>query len=184
MTTSDDSFDSDLDLDLLLAAVEPVPPSSSLRSTLLAVTDAAAAWFEPFVRRAAAILELSHDAARAVLAAIDDDDRWMPGPGDGIALFHIEAGPALENAITGFVRLAPGAAFPHHRHVGHEDVLVLQGSFVHDGAVVAAGQEAPMTASSHHDVVAGPQGCLYLAVSLDGLAFDGEDPIGPDDPRA
>lgn len=173
----------EVDMELLLAAVEPLMPSMSLRDTLLAAVTSPA-WYEAFVRRTASILELGHDAARAVLAAIDDGSRWMMGPGDGIELFHIEAGPGLESAITGFVRLAPGAVFPHHRHVGYEDVLVLQGSFVHDGAVVASGMEAPMWPTTSHHVVAGPEGCVYLAVTLEGLAFDGEDPIGPDDPRA
>ncbi len=179
----DDLLLDDTDMDMLLSAVEPVAPSPSLRSVLLQAISSAD-WFEPFVRRTAAILEIGHDAARAVLAGIADAERWMMGPGDGIELFHIEGGPALQNAITGFVRLAPGAAFPHHRHVGHEDVLVLQGSFIHNGDVIAVGMEAPMSPSSSHDVVAGPQGCVYLAVALDGLAFDGEEPIGPDDPRA
>jgi len=178
-----DDFLDEVDMELLLASVEPMAPSTALRDALLASVTSTA-WYEPFVRRTASLLELGHDAARAVLAAIDDASRWMMGPGDGIELFHIEAGPGLEGAITGFVRLAPGAVFPLHRHVGYEDVLVLQGSFVHDGSFIKSGMEAPMGPTTSHDVVAGPDGCVYLAVTLEGLAFDGEDPIGPDDPRA
>ena len=178
-----DDIEIEGDIDLLLATVEPTAPSSSLRDLLLGAVNSGH-WYEPFVRRAASILELPLVAARAVLQTIDSVDGWMMGPADGIELLYIKAGPDLATAITGFVRLAPGAAFPSHRHVGHEDVLVLQGSFAHDGVVVVAGQEAPMSPSSSHHVVAGPQGCLYLAVVLEGLAFEGEEPIGADDLRA
>ena len=70
------------------------------------------------------------------------------------------------------------------RHVGFEDVIVLQGSFIDDGVELFAGMEAPRPPSSAHEARAGVHGCVYLAVSRDGLAFDGEEPIGPDDPRA
>lgn len=179
--SSDNDFDTD-DLELLLAMCEPVTPSSTLRASLL--SSIAGPWYAPFVRRAAELLALSQLAMTEVFAAIDDVSRWMPGHVPGLELFHIDAGPGLEGAITGFVRLAPGAAFPAHRHVGFEDVLVLSGSFVHDGVEVAAGMEAPMAPDSLHAVVAGPQGCVYLGVTRDGLAFEGEEPIGPDDPRA
>jgi hypothetical protein len=178
---SNDQFDND-DLELLLAMCEPEVPSSSLRASLL--SSIAGPWYAPFVRRAAELLAVSQQAMTELFAAIDDVERWMPGHVPGLELFHIEAGAGLEAAITGFVRLAPGAAFPAHRHVGHEDVLVLAGSFVHDGVEVAAGMEAPMAADTLHAVVAGAQGCLYLGVTRDGLAFEGEAPIGPDDPRA
>lgn len=181
VVVSNDHFDND-DLEMLLSMCEPVTPSPSLRASLL--SSIAGPWYAPFVRRAAELLALSQQAMTEVFAAIDDVDRWMPGHVPGLELFHIEAGAGLETAITGFVRLAPGAAFPAHRHVGFEDVLVLQGSFVHDGVDVAAGMEAPMAPESLHAVVAGPHGCLYLGVTRDGLAFEGEAPIGPDDPRA
>jgi hypothetical protein len=178
---SSDHFDND-DLELLLAMCEPVTPSSSLRASLL--SSIAGPWYAPFVRRAAEMLAVSQQAMTELFAAIDDVDSWMPGHVPGLELFHLTPGPGLETAISGFVRLAPGATFPSHRHVGHEDVLVLAGSFLHDGVEVAAGMEAPMAADTLHAVVAGPQGCLYLGITRDGLAFEGEDPIGPDDPRA
>lgn len=171
----------DLDADLLLALVDE-EPASGVRQALL--TALAGPWWAPFVRRSAALLDLGANETSALMAAMDDADRWLAGPGEGIELFHIDAGPAVAGAITGFVRLGPGAVFPHHRHVGFEDVLVLAGSFVHEGGEVFAGMEAPMPPSSSHETRAGVGGCVYLTVSRDGIAFDGEEPIGPDDPRA
>jgi putative transcriptional regulator len=179
MTHPDDDF-SDVDAELLLAAVEPVAPTGGVRAALLRAL--AGPWFEPFVRRVAALCDVSIDAARGLLVAVDDAGRWMTGPGPGTEAFHIEAGPSLDGAIVGFIRLAPGALFPDHTHIGAEDVLVLQGSFVVDGRVVAAGEEAPMAAGTHHLLHAGPEGCLYLGVVRDGLDF-GNGPIDPNDPR-
>ncbi len=186
MSNSSDATDDldDLDADLLLALVDEAPASLGVRQALL--TALAGPWWAPFVRRAAALLDIDANETSALMAAMDDADRWLAGPGEGIELFHIDAGPAVAvaGAITGFVRLGPGAVFPHHRHVGFEDVLVLAGSFVHEGGEVFAGMEAPMPPSSQHQTRGGADGCIYLAVSRDGLAFDGEEPIGPDDPRA
>ena len=174
--------DTDVDVELLARLVAPTPPSSGLRAALLSAV--AGPWWAPFARRARTLLDLDDAAPAALFGAVEDAQRWTDGPADGVRLFHIDAGPALAGAITGFVRLAPGARFPHHRHVGHEAVLVLEGSFVEGGRTWSAGQEAAMDADTAHDVVAGPEGCLYLVVVDDGIAFDGEDPIGPDDPRA
>lgn len=174
--------DDDLDVELLARLVTPIAPPSALKAALLQATSGP--WWAPFARRAQALLDLDEGATATLFGDIDDGERWMAGPAEGVRLFHIDAGPALAGAITGFVRLAPGARFPHHRHVGHESVLVLEGSFVDAGQTHADGEEVMMTPSSSHDIVAGPEGCLYLVVVMDGLAFDGEDPIGPDDPRA
>jgi putative transcriptional regulator len=184
MPTDDDikGADLDLDLDVLLALVDDAAAPASVLQALL--QEVAGPWWAPFVRRGASLLDVDADTMGALFSGMDDVGRWMQGPGDGIDLFHIDAGPAVAGAITGFVRLAPGATFPHHRHVGFEDVVVLQGSFFDDGVEVFAGMEAPRPPSSAHAARAGVNGCVYLAVSRDGLAFDGEEPIGPDDPRA
>ena len=130
MSNSSDATDDldDLDADLLLALVDEAPASLGVRQALL--TALAGPWWAPFVRRAAALLDIDANETSALMAAMDDADRWLAGPGEGIELFHIDAGPAVAvaGAITGFVRLGPGAVFPHHRHVGFEDVLVLAGA--------------------------------------------------------
>ena len=99
-----------------------------------------------------------------------------------VQAFHIDAGAGLDDAIVGFIRLAPGAVFPEHTHVGGEDVLVLQGGFIVNGAEVKAGCEAPMAAGTQHEVRAGAEGCLYLGIVRGGMDF-GAGPVGPEDPR-
>ncbi len=187
MKNRDDDFSADFtpgDAELLLLACEPVTPLASTKHALFAALTGP--WFAPFVRRVAELCEVSREAAQGLLSAVDDAGRWMIGPGPGIEAFHIDAGPSLEGAIVGFIRLAPGAVFPDHKHVGSEDVLVLQGGFVADGpggrVVVRAGEEAPMSPGSHHLLTALPEGCLYLGVVRDGLDF-GDGLVGPDDPR-
>ena len=177
---NDDDFD-DLDAELLLLAVDAVEPTTTTKQALLQAI--AGPWYAPFVRRVAELCQVSHDAARALLVAVDDAGRWALGPADGVEAFHIDAGPDLQDAVVGFIRIAPGAVFPEHAHVGAEDALVLQGGFiVGDGAEVKAGCERPMAAGSKHEVRATAEGCLYLGVVRGGLDF-GDGVIGPDDPR-
>lgn len=182
----DDDIDIDIDIDgeLLLALVDPIEPSAALQVALLGAVQESA-WWAPFARRVASLCDVSHGAARALLATLDDESRWQEGPADGVRLFHIDAGPRLIGAIAGFVRIDPGAAFPAHTHLGPEEVLVLRGSFVNeDGGVVAVGAEAPRPAGSRHEVRAGPEGCLYLGIVDTGMEFAPGVVIGPDDPRA
>ena len=80
--------------------------------------------------------------------------------------------PRIAAADAGFVRVAPGATFPHHLHVGGEVVLVLEGGFVdEDGTVVRRGGEQEFAAGTSHFFVALPEGCVFAAVIWDGLDF-------------
>ena len=175
----DDEFD-DVDAELLLLAIDPIEPDPQTKQALL--RSLAGPWYAPFARRVAALCDISQDAAHNLLAAVDDVGRWMMGPATGTQAFHIDAGPSLEGAIVGFIRIAPGAVFPQHKHVGAEDVLVLQGAFVVDGVEVRAGSEMPMSAGSQHEVRALGEGCLYLGVVREGMDF-GDGVVGPEDPR-
>jgi len=171
-----------LELEAMLALGDDVAPPNGLRAALLDV--AAGPWWRGFARRAGALLDLDDNAVAALFASFDDAERWADGPNPGLWLFHIDAGPELAGAITGFVEMAAGATFPHHRHVGVESVLVLAGSIIDGEREHHVGAEVTMAGHTEHAVTAGAAGCVYLAVSRDGIAFDGEEPIGPDDPRA
>ena len=169
----------------LALAFEPeaLEPSDSLRDRVLRSAEPGAR-FERFAARVAALLEVAEEQAGRLLAAVDDAASWeVAGP--GVELFHIEGGPSVANAVTGFVRVAPGAVFPPHRHVGDEVVLVIQGGYRDsDGTEHGLGAQVPGAAGHEHHLRAldGPP-LIYLAIVQEGVELDGE-VIGPGDPRA
>jgi hypothetical protein len=113
-----------------LGTVEPSPSTRARLMDTVGGTDR----FAPFLAPLGRILDMSADALRAVLARIDDAASWMPGL-PGMQLMHFDAGPRMRTADAGFIRLAPGASFPRHRHLGHEVNFVLEGA-MRDGDTV------------------------------------------------
>ena len=165
----------------LALALQPVAPSPPTWARLAGSLDGR---FARFTARCAELLDIAAEKARALLEAADGPDGWIAGL-PGVSIFHLEGGPAVEGAITGFIRLEPGAVFAEHLHLGDEVNLVLQGGLQSsDGKVAWAGQELAMPAGSRHTLSALPGAPLiYLGVSLQGIEMAGE-PVGPDDPRA
>ena len=119
-----DDFDPDV-LDLLARAVPPTTPPPTLRSRLFGRI-AGRDRFLPFLDRFAGLCDLPSDEAQEHLHKIDQDDAWEDMT-DGVRFFDFEGGPAIGDAHGGLVRVAPGAKFPMHTHVGEERILVLQG---------------------------------------------------------
>jgi anti-sigma factor ChrR (cupin superfamily) len=64
---------------------------------------------------------------------------------------------------TVLVRYAPGATIPRHRHLGEEQVFVMQGSVADDTGVCHAGDFARRPPGCVH-TVRSPEGALVLAV--------------------
>lgn len=62
------------------------------------------------------------------------------------------------------MRYAPGAAIPRHRHVGDEQVFVLEGSIADDAGVSAAGTYARRPPGCVH-AVRSETGALVLAIT-------------------
>ncbi len=124
------------------------------------------------VDRLAAFFEVTAERARALVELIDEPAAWSRGPADGINLIHLQAGARFAEADVGFVRLAPGATFPHHLHVGGELVLVLEGGFTEDdGTVVLGGATQDLAAGTSHSFVALPEGAVLAVIIWDGLDF-------------
>ena len=142
--------------------------------------------FDDLEAQVAALLDIEVPRARSMLLDVDRTSVWEDGPNDQCALFHVEGGEQVRDAVTGFVRVEPGATFPEHQHLGDETVLVLQGAFRdHDGTLVGAGEVARMPAgSSHAFEVEGDLPLLYLAIIQRGVVFEGGEPLYPGDPRA
>lgn len=165
--------------------VPRVAPSTALRDRILASTEKSHR-FDDLEARVAELLDVTPAAAGALLRGIDGPPgAWDGGPRSGVALLHLDGGPSVKDAVTGFVRVEVGAEFPEHSHVGDEVVLVLQGAFEDsDGTVFRAGDEAWMPAGSTHRFRSlGPARLVGLAIVHGGVIVDGQT-IGPGDPRA
>lgn len=169
----------------LALAAPAVAPPERLRARLRASVEATHR-FDDLEARVAEILDVPTAVAAAFLRALDGPpEAWGPGPRPGVSLLHVAGGPRVERAVTGFVRVEVGAAFPEHVHVGDETVLVLQGALEDSGgAIHGAGETVRMAAgSSHHFRAVGRVRLLTLAVVESGVVVDGQT-LGPRDPRA
>jgi putative transcriptional regulator len=158
---------------LLAVALQPVASPPGARERLLAA--AATGRLHAFAARVAAMLDVAADEARRLLDAIDTPAPWTAGPTPAIQLFHLTTGPAVAAALAGFVRVKAGERFPYHRHLGEEQVLVLQGGLRDDdGTVLRRGDVARAPADSAHSFVAlpGPD-LVYLVVLQGGVEIPG-----------
>lgn len=128
--------------------------------------------YAPFTGRLARLFDLEEDAIDALLPRTSGSE-WEAFPIPGVELLHLEGGPATTGADVGLVRLAPGATFPLHRHLGHETALILEGGYRDSaGRDFHAGDIAEMHADTEHDFTAGSQGCVF-AVVVFGVEING-----------
>lgn len=170
-------------IDALVDGLEPARLPDGLRARILASV-AAEPRFASFAEQVARLVDVTVERARALIAAIDDPASWGPSAVPLMQLYNFDGGPAVANAITGFIRMPSGSTFPLHEHVGDETVLVMQGSFRDSrGQTFGPSEIASSPAGSAHSftVESGPE-LIYLAVVQGGVRLDGET-YGPDDPR-
>jgi putative transcriptional regulator len=169
----------------LAVALPPERPQPAARAELLTALAPEAqppARLASVAERVARFFDLTSERARALLALIDLPAAWTRGPADGVNLIDFEAGARYAGVDAGFVRLAPGATFPHHRHVGGELVLVVEGFFIEDsGTVVRAGEGQDLAAGTSHSFAAPPEaGCILAVLIWDGLDFAAAPPAPRD----
>jgi hypothetical protein len=133
--------------------------------------------FARFAEATAKLLDIGLERAKVLLDRLADDSVFsqeLPG----ISFYWCEGGPAVANAVRGFVRVAAGTHFPEHEHIGDEIVLVLQGSFVDTtrGLAFAAGDSDVMKAGTSHAyyVPEGGPDLLKLSVTQEGLRALGQ----------
>lgn len=170
--------------DVLGNLVPPATPSPTLRARILGAAKAEGR-LDRFADATAQMLDLSRADAQALLDRVDDPYVWSQGLVPGMKLFHVQGGPGVQGAITGFVRIDSGASFPDHEHLGEEEVLVVQGSCLDsvDGKIYRPGDRVRMAEGSVHSfsVRPGPD-FLYLAVVFNGIRV-GDQELRADDPR-
>ena len=167
---------------LAMTTEAELAPSDTLRAHLMASLEQTHR-FDDLEAQVASLLDVDGAQAGRFLLSIDRPDAWSSGPAPGVDIFHVEGGPLVQDAVTGFVRLACNAGFPEHEHLGDEVVLVLQGALVDSlGRRVSAGEAAPMVAGSSHAFRSvGSVPLIYLAVIQRGVRI-GEIEILAGDP--
>lgn len=155
-------------------AIQPVAPPPEVKQRLLASVGGGR--FEAFTARMARMFEVTLDRARELLGLIERPASWVPQVVPGISFVDFVGGPAIANADCGFVRLAPGAVFPPHRHIGEEVTLILSGR-IHDPVndrTIGPGEEYIRPAgTTHYLVCIGDEDCIYASLANDGIEIGG-----------
>lgn len=161
-------------LDALSHALTPATPPADLRARFMARASGPAR-FSPFMDRLNALFDLPEEETQQQIDAILDPQAEWEELVPGCTFRDFDGGPQLGDAHAGLIRVAPGAAFPNHRHVGEERVLMLQGRVRDtDGTEYRAGDVIVMPdGSEHHLVVVGDVEVIYAAVVV-ALEFTGE----------
>lgn len=151
-----------------------VEPSASARERLMAAVQGADR-FAPFAQRMAQLFGLSVEAVAELLRGLDTCV-WTPTAAPGVSFVHFQAGPALTEADTGFVRFEAGAEFPHHRHEGPELTFILEGVlYFSTGETLRPGDEIVLGLEHRHSVRAGDVPVVY-ATYHHGFQVEAEGP--------
>lgn len=128
--------------------------------------------YAPFFDRLSHLWDLPESEVRTVLERSREPSGWKRAPLPGLELIDIEGGPRVAGTKAYLARFAAGMTFPTHRHSGHEDVLILDGSYTDSsGAVYRAGDVHSMDADTEHSFVIAPdEPCVAAAVHR-GIRF-------------
>jgi quercetin dioxygenase-like cupin family protein len=157
----------------LCAGVGFVAPSRSQLERLLRRVDEMPLRFAPFFSRTAELFALNEAKVEALFSEFDKAATWHDSGAPGVKQFDVIAGKTLADTRGHFLRCAPGAHVPSHRHLGPESVLVLEGAYVDDqGTQRVAGQLHHMPAGTVHALRASDAGCT-IAIMAQGVEFLG-----------
>jgi len=94
---------------------------------------------------------------------------WHKTRVPGISLCVLRNDERTRDAVV-FIRMKAGSTYPRHRHVGNEEVLVVQGGYRDDRGEYRAGTFLVNPAGSIHTPVAldGPP-CVLFAIAHRGI---------------
>jgi putative transcriptional regulator len=156
-------------LSALPAALPAEKPPARVRARLLASLDTVDR-FAPFLDVLSRALDMTVAAVQALCARIDRRGDWEAGPAAGIALIHFRPGPRHAAAVdAGLVRMTPGTSFPHHRHLGPEWNMVLEGTLLDGARVYLPGDVFLYDRQSDHLYSAGPGRDLVMVAMHHGI---------------
>jgi len=160
------------------AVVAPVAPSPAVKARLMASIGAGR--FESFSARMAKLFDVTVDRARELLGLIERPASWevqVPG----ISLVHFSGGPSKLAADCGFIRLAPGAVFPPHTHVGEEAATILVGhvrDMTNDRLLGPGDDYVQLPGTNHYLVNQGSEECIFAVAAMNGIEIAGA-PVRP-----
>jgi hypothetical protein len=164
--------------------LQPAQPSETLRDRLIASAKAGGR-LHRFSAQVATLLDVDESEAQRLLDGIDQPDSWEDNPLPGVTIYHLSGGPAVADAITGFIRIERGGGFPPHGHLGEEHTLVVQGRCRDSatGEVLGPGSLVKNDHDHEHaiEVLPGPA-FIYLTVVFGGIDIGGM-VLKPGDPR-
>lgn len=174
------------DLQLAEALSVLVPPAKAppqlLRERLLATVARPRLRYAPLFAKLTDLFDLGDTDLAALFERAATPEAWTETPISGTRLMHLRGGPRVAGADNGLVRLAAGARFPLHRHLGQERVLVLEGGYrdEQDGRLYLPGDWHEMQPGASHAYVALAERELLFAVSVvAGVDVEGFGTLSP-----
>jgi putative transcriptional regulator len=94
---------------------------------------------------------------------------WQPTSHEGIFV-NILRRDERTNDATVLIRMRPGCGYPAHRHVGLEEVFILQGGYRDSRGELRAGEYIINEAGSAHAPIAlEGEDCIMLAIAHGGI---------------
>lgn len=160
--------------DRLVEAATPVAPPAGLKARLMA----SVAGVESMPAQAPMTAQAPHPEAvqvwrrwtsppggDGVFTLRSDETGWEKTDIDGIEVRNLFA-DRERKCVSMLVRMAPGTAYPTHRHAGVEECLVLEGDLrVPPGRHLHAGDYQRAAGDSLHGVQSTETGCLLFIIS-------------------
>jgi putative transcriptional regulator len=146
-------------------------PAGSLERLMIEVAEPPLR-YAPFFDRLSALWDLPESDVRGLLERSRHKSGWERAPLPGLELMKVQGGPRIQGTEAYLARFAPGMTFPKHSHHGHEDVLILEGSYTDDsGKVFRSGDVHTMEAGGEHAFTIGrDEPCVAAAVHR-GIRF-------------
>jgi quercetin dioxygenase-like cupin family protein len=159
-------------LERLPELLPPAEPPQGGRERLLADVSELPLRYAPFFDRLASLWDLGDDEVRAELTRAKERDEWRFTALPGLRLFDVRGGPRTQGADVRLVHFAAGVRFPVHRHKGHEQLLILEGSYTDSsGSVFRSGDLHEMSEGTEHGFVVDDKEPCIAAVVEHGREF-------------
>lgn len=172
--------------ELRAALAQLHPPAKSppqlLRERLLNAVSRPRLRFAPLYGSLSQLFDLGDTELSNLFERAEDASVWVTSQIADTRLLHLQGGPRVAHADNGLVRIAAGARFPQHRHLGLERVLVLDGGYRDEpsGRLYLAGDWHEMAGGTEHAYTALPEKELLLAVSVvSGVEVEGFGTLSP-----